>query len=57
MKFEKFVAENEVKRQRAMKECKAMREQNALKKREIEDLTEQMTKLETRLGCETGSLL
>ncbi|XP_038123332.1 coiled-coil domain-containing protein 42 homolog [Cyprinodon tularosa] len=48
MKFEKFVAENEAKRQRAMKECKAMREQNALKKREIEDLTEQMTKLETR---------
>ncbi|KAM4723464.1 uncharacterized protein CCDC197 [Anableps anableps] len=48
MKFEKFVAENEVKRRRALKQCEATVEQNIRKQREIEDLTEQWTKLETR---------
>uniref|UniRef100_A0A3Q2T5N5 ubiquitinyl hydrolase 1 n=1 Tax=Fundulus heteroclitus TaxID=8078 RepID=A0A3Q2T5N5_FUNHE len=48
MKFEKFVAENEVKRRRALKHCEAALEQNILKQREIEDLTEQLTKLEAR---------
>ncbi|XP_032402992.1 uncharacterized protein CCDC197 [Xiphophorus hellerii] len=48
MKFEKFVAEKEEKRQRALKQCEATLEQNILKQRRIEDLTEQLTKLETR---------
>ncbi|KAG7238452.1 hypothetical protein INR49_030864, partial [Caranx melampygus] len=48
MKFEKFVAENEVKRSRALKKYEAAREQNILKQREIEDLTEQMQQLWAR---------
>ncbi|XP_014913687.1 uncharacterized protein CCDC197 [Poecilia latipinna] len=48
MKFEKFVAEKEVKRRKALKQCEETLEQNILKQREIEDLTEQLTKLETR---------
>ncbi|XP_008398306.1 uncharacterized protein CCDC197 [Poecilia reticulata] len=48
MKFEKFVAEKEVKRRKALKQCEATLEQNILKQRQIEDLTEQLTKLETR---------
>ncbi|XP_026211577.1 coiled-coil domain-containing protein 42 homolog [Anabas testudineus] len=47
-KFEKFVAENEMKRQRALKKYEAAREQNILKQREIEDLTEQLKQLRTR---------
>ncbi|XP_022045054.2 coiled-coil domain-containing protein 42 like-2 [Acanthochromis polyacanthus] len=48
MKFEKFVAENELKRRRMLKTCEATREQNILKKREIEDLTEQLKHLRVR---------
>lgn len=48
MKFEKFVAENEVKRSRALKKYEAAREQNILKQREIEDLTEQIKQLRAR---------
>ncbi|XP_071354994.1 uncharacterized protein CCDC197 [Trachinotus anak] len=48
MKFEKFVAENEVKRCRALKKYEAAREQNILKQREIEDLTEQLKQLRAR---------
>ncbi|XP_041827970.1 coiled-coil domain-containing protein 42 homolog isoform X2 [Melanotaenia boesemani] len=47
-KFEKFVAENEVKRHRALKKCDTTREQNVLKQREIEDLTEQLKQLRVR---------
>lgn len=56
MKFEKFVAENEVKRLQAMKKYDAAREQNKLKQKEIEDLAEQLKQrrgrweLETRAG-------
>ncbi|XP_035530169.1 coiled-coil domain-containing protein 42 homolog [Morone saxatilis] len=48
IKFEKFVAENEVKRRRALKKYEAAREQNVLKQREIEDLTEQLKQLRAR---------
>ncbi|KAM4542311.1 uncharacterized protein CCDC197 isoform 1-T1 [Odontesthes bonariensis] len=48
MKFEKFVAENQVKRRGALKKCEATREQNILKQREIEDLTEQLNNLRAR---------
>ncbi|XP_070835596.1 uncharacterized protein CCDC197 [Chaetodon trifascialis] len=47
-KFEKFVAENEVKRRRALKKYEAAREQNALREREIEDLREQLRQLRAR---------
>ncbi|KAG8013390.1 Ubiquitin thioesterase OTUB2 [Nibea albiflora] len=45
MKFEKFVAENDVKRRRARKKFEDAREQNMLKRRELEDLTEQLKQL------------
>lgn len=48
IKFEKFVAENEVKRRRALKKYEAAREQNISKQREIEDLTEQLKQLRAR---------
>ncbi|XP_076605560.1 uncharacterized protein CCDC197 [Chaetodon auriga] len=48
MKFEKFVAENEAKRRRALKKYEAAREQTILKQREIEDLTEQLRQLRAR---------
>ncbi|XP_032356834.1 uncharacterized protein CCDC197 [Etheostoma spectabile] len=48
MKFEKFVAENEVKRRRALKKYEAARELNIAKQREIEDLTEQLKQLRAR---------
>ncbi|XP_047466448.1 coiled-coil domain-containing protein 42 homolog [Mugil cephalus] len=48
MKFEKFVAENEAKRRRALKSCESSREQNILKQREIENLTEQLKQLRVR---------
>ncbi|XP_039992606.1 coiled-coil domain-containing protein 42 homolog [Xiphias gladius] len=48
IKFEKFVAENEVKRCRALNKYEAAREQNILKLREIEDLTEQLEQLQVR---------
>ncbi|XP_056151353.1 coiled-coil domain-containing protein 42 homolog [Lampris incognitus] len=47
-KFEKFMEDNELKRHRALKKCQVAREQNLLKKREIEDLTEQLEKLQLR---------
>ncbi|XP_019940326.1 uncharacterized protein CCDC197 [Paralichthys olivaceus] len=48
MKFERFVAENEVKRCRSLKKYEAAREQNILKQREIEDLMKQLKQLRTR---------
>ncbi|XP_029973028.1 uncharacterized protein CCDC197 [Salarias fasciatus] len=47
-KFEKFVAENEAKRRRALQRCEATREENAVKQREIEDLTERLKQLGAR---------
>uniref|UniRef100_A0A3Q2ZS68 DUF4200 domain-containing protein n=1 Tax=Kryptolebias marmoratus TaxID=37003 RepID=A0A3Q2ZS68_KRYMA len=48
IKFEKFISENEAKRHGALKKCEATREQNVLKQREIEDLTEQLNQLRAR---------
>lgn len=48
MKFEKFVAENEEKRRRALKKYEAAREMNISKQKEIEDLTEQLKQLKAR---------
>ena len=48
MKFEKFVAENEVRRRQALKKYEAAREQNILKQRDIEDLREQLERLRAR---------
>ncbi|XP_069007903.1 uncharacterized protein CCDC197 [Embiotoca jacksoni] len=48
MKFEKFVAENEVTRRRALKTCETTRKQNILKQRAIEGLTEQLEQLQAR---------
>ncbi|XP_013131745.1 uncharacterized protein CCDC197 [Oreochromis niloticus] len=42
VKFEKFIAENEAKRRRALKSCEASRAQNIFKKQQIKDLTEQL---------------
>lgn len=47
-KFEKFVEDNEVKRHRALKKYQVARKQNVLKQNEIEDLTEQLEKLQAR---------
>ncbi|KAM7375839.1 hypothetical protein PAMP_005606 [Pampus punctatissimus] len=48
LKFEKFVAENEAKRCRALKKYEAAREQNILKQREIEQLMIQLKELRAR---------
>ncbi|XP_067335311.1 coiled-coil domain-containing protein 42 homolog [Channa argus] len=48
MKFEKFVAENEIKRCQALKKYETAQEQNILKQKEIQDLTEQLKQLRTR---------
>ncbi|XP_074548009.1 uncharacterized protein CCDC197 [Halichoeres trimaculatus] len=48
MKFQKFVAENEEKRHGAMKKYEAAREQNVMKQKEIDDLTEQLKQLRAR---------
>ncbi|KAM9354859.1 uncharacterized protein CCDC197 [Pholidichthys leucotaenia] len=48
LKFEKFVGENEVKRRRALKNCETSREQNIMKQRKIEELTEELKQLRTR---------
>ncbi|XP_068435997.1 uncharacterized protein CCDC197 isoform X1 [Clinocottus analis] len=48
MKFEKFVAENEVKRRRALQKYETALELNISKQREIEDLTDQLKQLRAR---------
>ncbi|XP_037652265.1 coiled-coil domain-containing protein 42 homolog [Sebastes umbrosus] len=48
IKFEKFVAENEVKRRRALQKYEDARELNVSKQREIEDLTDQLKQLRAR---------
>ncbi len=48
IKYENFVAENEVKRHQELKKYEAAREQNILRQREIEDLTEQLKQLRAR---------
>ena len=47
-KFEKFVEDNEGKRRRAVKKYQTAREQNTLKKREIEDIVQQLMQLKVR---------
>ncbi|KAJ0009069.1 hypothetical protein NQD34_016484 [Periophthalmus magnuspinnatus] len=47
-KFEKFVAENEVKQHQALKKYKDAREQNMIKQKDIERLTNKLKQLRTR---------
>ncbi|CAL8300313.1 unnamed protein product [Boreogadus saida] len=47
-KFEKFVEDNEGKRRRSVKKYQTAREQNTLKKREIEDIVQQLLQLKVR---------
>ena len=47
-KFEKFVEDNEGRRRRAVKKYQTAREQNTLKKREIEDIVQQLMQLKVR---------
>lgn len=54
MKFEKFVAENEVKRLQAMKKYEVAQEQNKLKQREIEYLREQLKQRKSRWELKTA---
>lgn len=54
MKFEKFVADNEAKRNRALKKYEAAQEENISKQREIEELTEELKRLKIRWGHETS---
>lgn len=54
MKFEKFVADNEVKRNRALKKYQAAQEENISKQSEIEELTEELRRLKIRWGHETS---
>lgn len=56
MKFERFVAENEVKRLQAMKKYEAAQEQNKLKQREIEHLREQLKQRKSRWELKTKTL-
>lgn len=51
MKFEKFVADNEAKRNRALKKYEAAQEENVSKQSEIEELTEELKRLKVRWGC------
>ncbi|XP_056914144.1 coiled-coil domain-containing protein 42 homolog [Takifugu flavidus] len=48
MKFEKFVADNEAKRNRALKKYEAAQEENISKQSEIEELTEELKLLKIR---------
>ncbi|XP_028292983.1 uncharacterized protein CCDC197 [Gouania willdenowi] len=48
LKFEKFVAENEAKRRQAQKKWEVSREQNILKQREIQHLTERLKQLKAK---------
>lgn len=57
MKFKKFVAETEAKRLRALKKFESAREQNILKQREIEDLTEQLDHLKARRDQKTRDVI
>lgn len=50
MRFEKFVADNEVKRSRALKKYEAAQEENVSKQSEIEELTEELKCLKVRWG-------
>lgn len=52
MKFEKFVADNEAKRHRALQKYEAAQEENISKQSEIEELTEELKCLKVRWGRE-----
>ncbi|XP_076014641.1 uncharacterized protein CCDC197 [Genypterus blacodes] len=47
-KFEKFVSDNEIKRRRALKKYQDVQEQNALKQKELKDLTTHLKRLQDR---------
>ncbi|CAG10573.1 unnamed protein product [Tetraodon nigroviridis] len=48
MRFEKFVADNEAKRSRALKKYEAAQEENVSKQSHIEELTEELERLKVR---------
>nr|XP_057946724.1 coiled-coil domain-containing protein 42 like-2 [Doryrhamphus excisus] len=48
MKFGEFVSESEAKRSRSLQEYKAVREQNLLKQKEMEELVKQLQRLQAR---------
>lgn len=50
MRFEKFVADNEAKRNRALEKFEAAQEENVSKQSEIEELTEELKRLRVRWG-------
>lgn len=50
MRFEKFVADNEAKRSRALKKYEAAQEENVSKQSQIEELTEELRRLKVRWG-------
>lgn len=56
MRFEKFVADNEAKRSRALEKYEAAQEENASKQSQIEELTEELRHLRVRWGCDSSSL-
>lgn len=53
MRFEKFVADNEAKRSRALKKYEAAQEENTSKQSQIEELTEELRHLRVRWGRES----
>lgn len=53
MRFEKFVANNEAKRSRALEKYEAAQEENASKQSQIEELTEELRHLRVRWGCDS----
>lgn len=56
-KFERFVAENELKRRRALRTYEATREQNVLKRAEIEELGKKLRELQTRWERQSEALM
>lgn len=57
MRFEKFVADNEVKRSQALKRYEAAQEENVSKQSEIEELTEELKRLKVRWGRDSKTHL
>lgn len=57
MRFEKFVADNEAKRSRALKKYEAAQEENVSKQSHIEELTEELERLKVRWGRDSSTHL
>lgn len=57
MRFEKFVADNEVKRSRALEKYEVARKENVSKQSEIEKLTEELKRLKVRWGPDSKAHL